>query len=396
MAGMWVLSCNDDRIVQTSTDNVSPPSIFNVQVEAMPGGAKITYELPDEPDISYVKGEYMFQGEKRVVYSSIYENVLIVEGLGSVEPVDITLYLVDHSDNVSEPVIKTFTPETPPIKTIFESLEFRPDFSGCNVSWENPLGVEIGLFFFAVNDEGVLEEIDLIFRDGVKYDYTCRKKEGTFSTKERLFAVNIVDKWGNVSDTAYAVIAPLYEKLLDKKLFGAATLPYDNTSVRGGRPIGNIWDNSLSSIWHTEIGYIPEPPQYFTIYLGVEAKLSRLVLWNRGEGYHYTQHNPHLFEVWGTKELKSGMPNEYWWQDWKNDWELLGDYEVVKPSGGGPVTADDIAIADAGFNFAFPLLSEPVKYVRFAIKKTFESTLAIHIAEISIYGDDGTGEEEDD
>ncbi|MDR2775402.1 MAG: DUF4959 domain-containing protein, partial [Tannerella sp.] len=197
MTGIWVLSCNDDRVVQPANDNTPPPPISNVKVEAMPGGAKITYELPDEPDISYVKGEFMFQGEKRVIRSSIYENVLTVEGLGSVEPVDITIYLVDHSENVSEPVIKTFTPETPPIKTIFESLQFYPDFSGCNVSWENPLGIEIGLFFFAANDEGVLEEIDLIFRNGVKYDYTCRKKEGSFGTKERLFAVNIVDKWLN-------------------------------------------------------------------------------------------------------------------------------------------------------------------------------------------------------
>jgi hypothetical protein len=395
MAGLLASSCNEDRIVQPPTDSVPPPPISNVQVEVIPGGAKITYELPNELDISYVKGEFMFQGRQRVVRSSIYENVLIVDGLGSVEPVDISLYLVDHSENVSEPVTKTFTPATPPVKTIFESLKFVPDFSGCNVSWDNPLGVEIGLYFFATDDEGVLEEVDLIFRNEEQYNHTIRKKEGGFNTEKRLFAVNIVDKWGNVSDTAYAEIAPLYEKMLDKGRFLEVGLPYDNTSVNNNRSLKNIWDGKLNVIWHTVVGAISVVPQFFTIDLGAETKLSRFILWERMETYYYGQHNPQFFEVWGAKELKTGVSNEYWWEDWKNDWELLGDYEVAKPSGSASstVTADDKAFADAGFNFAFPLSSEPARYLRFVVKKTFANTLALHLAEISVYGDDGTGEE---
>jgi hypothetical protein len=392
-----IISCNDDRTVLVPKDSVPPSPISNVQVEETPGGAKITYELPKESDISYVKGEFLFQGKTRTVSSSIYENALIIEGLGSVEPVEVTLYLVDHSENLSEPVVKTFTPKRPPIETIFESIKFTPNFSGCNVSWENPLGIEIGLYLFAANDEGVLEEIDLIFRDFVEYEYTIRKKEGSFDTQERLFAVHIVDKWGNVSDTAYAVIAPFYEKMLDKEKFVDADLPYDNNSINNNRPLSNIWDTKTNVIWHTVVGYVNAVPQLFTIYLGVEAKLSRFVLFNRGESYYYSQHNPQLFEVWGAKELKTDMPDEYWWEDWKNDWELLGDYEVVKPSGSpfGTVTADDKAASDAGFSFPFPLESEQVRYLRFAVKKTFSNTLALHIAEISIYGDDGSGVEEE-
>ncbi|MDR3246041.1 MAG: DUF4959 domain-containing protein [Prevotellaceae bacterium] len=391
---MLSVSCGDDKVGQPPIDNLPPPPISNVTVEELPGGALITYELPNEIDISYVKGDFMFQGVKRTVRSSIYDNFVLVEGLGSVEPVEITLYLVDHSENVSEPVTKTFTPKTPPYKAILESMTFVPDFSGCNVSWVNPMGIEIGIFFFAANDEGVLEEIDLLFSPETEAGYTIRKRGGQFGTEERRFAVNIVDKWGNVSDTAYAVVAPFFEKILDKGQFLEVGLPFDNTSVNNNRPLRNIWDGSLTSIWHTIVGAVAVAPQFFTIDLGVEAKLSRFILWERAESYYYGQHNPQFFEVWATKELRTGMPDDYWWEDWKADWEMLGDYEVAKPSGSASttVTADDKAFADAGFNFSFPLAGESAQYLRFVVKKTFANTLALHLNEINIYGSDGSEE----
>jgi hypothetical protein len=396
-AGLWIMSCSEDKVGQPPKDSIPPSPVFNVQIEELPGGAMLMYELPNEPDISYVKGEFLFQGEKRVVRSSIYSNYLIVEGLGSVEPVEISLYLVDHSENVSEPVSRTFTPRRPPIESILESMELVADFSGCNVAWENPLGIEIGVFFFAADDEGALEEVDVLFTPAMKYNYTMRKKEGQFGTDERLFAVTIMDKWGNTSDTVQAIITPFLEKQIDKTRFLEVGLPYDNTTVNNNRPLRNTWDGNTGSIWHTVAGAITVSPQFFTIDLGIEAKLSRFMLWNRGESYYYNQHNPQFFEVWGTKELKTGEPEEYWYEDWKNDWELLGDYEVVKPSGSplGTVTADDRAIADAGFQFPFPLSGEAARYVRFVVKQTFMNTLALHIAEITFFGSDGNDELDD-
>jgi hypothetical protein len=177
--------------------------------------------------------------------------------------------------------------------------------------------------------------------------------------------------------------------MLDKGLFLEGNLPSDNTSINNNRPLRNIWDGNRNSIWHTIVGFVSEVPQLFTINLGVEVKLSRFILWERAETYYYGQHNPQFFEVWGTKELKTGVSDDsYWWDDWKADWELLGDYEVVKPSGSayGTVTAEDRAFADAGFNFSFPLESQPAKYLRFVVKKTFANTLALHLNEIEIYG----------
>ena len=131
-----ITSCDEEKIGQTPTDNIPPQPISNVSVESLPGGAKISYELPQETDISYVKGEYLFQGERRITRASVYNNYMIIEGLGNTNPVDITLYTVDHSENTSTPVKASFTPGIPPIHDIFTSMssackaDYRKSFSG--------------------------------------------------------------------------------------------------------------------------------------------------------------------------------------------------------------------------------------------------------------------------
>ena len=73
-----ITSCDEEKIGQTPTDNIPPQPISNVSVESLPGGAKISYELPQETDISYVKGEYLFQGERRITRASVYNNYMII------------------------------------------------------------------------------------------------------------------------------------------------------------------------------------------------------------------------------------------------------------------------------------------------------------------------------
>jgi hypothetical protein len=365
-----------------------------VQIESLPGGAKITYDLPNAEDISYVKGEYMFQGEKRTVRSSVYNNHLIVEGLGSVEPVDITLHLVDHGENISEPVTKTFTPDVPPVETIFTSLRVIEDFGGVRLYWENELSVEIGISFFAADSLGELQEVDLTYTALKEGNYAIRG----FNTDERLFAFSIVDKWGNLSDTLRGLYSPLYEKMLDKSRHSEFFRPYDNTTVRISRPLRYTWDGSLADgqVWHTEEGTAYAMPLAFTFDLGVEAKLSRFNVWQRQSDAPFSGNFIQLFEVWGTKECRLDVPDEYWQGDWKADWEQLGDYEVIKPSGlpSGQSNADDQALRASGINFDFPIEAERVRYLRFLVKRTWINGNTLCIAEFSFYGDDGSREEQ--
>ena len=66
-----ISSCAEDHIGQTPTDGTAPSTITAVEVESTPGGAKISYTIPKETDISYVKGVYYVNNREHVVRSSI-------------------------------------------------------------------------------------------------------------------------------------------------------------------------------------------------------------------------------------------------------------------------------------------------------------------------------------
>ncbi|MDR1103040.1 MAG: DUF4959 domain-containing protein [Tannerella sp.] len=386
-----ITSCEEKTIGQTPTNSTPPQPVANVAVESMPGGARISYDLPEETDISYVKGEYLFQGRKRVVRASIYNNYMIVEGLGSTEPLEITLYTVDHSENASSPVKTTFTPGTPPIWSILESVRLLEDFGGVNVKWNNDTGTEIGITIFAEDENSVMEEGETLFTNQKEGDYSFRG----YDTASRTFAVTVTDKWGNISDTVKGVFSPYFEKQLDKSRHRRHVLPVDNnTDYSSAWIFMNMFDDIVGGQgWHTRANDPNQKiPIYFTIDLGVEAKLSRFKLWHRIGGVQYYAHyNVRTFEVWGTNEYKAGMMEDYWSEEWKSDWEMLGDFYTFKPSGeNSPVTDEDRAYADAGFEFLIPVEKKGLRYVRFAMKSNWSGSNTLNISELTFWGDDGT------
>jgi hypothetical protein len=395
IAGLTLaLSCSEDfRLGQPPVDSIPPSPLSNVNVTPMPGGARITYEIPKETDISYVKGEFLFQNTKKVVRASVYDDFLIVEGLGSVEPVDITLFVVDHSENVSTPVLKTFIPETPPLKTLYTSLELAPDFAGINLKWDNPLAIEIGITLFVADSFGVMQKAGTKFFDIRQGNYSFRG----FDAVENRFGVSFSDRWGNLSDTTYVVLTPLFEKQLDRSKHRQLIMPFDNTttfsSSTGFEKLFDGVKNGNNNFWHTREGDATILiPYHFTLDLGMNATLSRFMLWNRVTGnWEYILHNLKEFEVWATSSYRQSMPDEYWQgDDWKSDWKYLGYFITQKPSGNDntTVTAEDLTVARAGYEFYIPLETGTVRYLRFAVNKTWGNTNATSIQELEFFGDD--------
>jgi hypothetical protein len=347
-------------------------------------------------DISYVKGEYLFQGKKKTVRSSIYNDFLIIEGLGSVEPVDVTIYLVDHSENHSTPVIRSFVPDTPPLQTIVESMEIIADFGGLTVKWENVMGIEIGITIFAEDTTKTLRETVITYSKQKNGSYSLRGRDPV----EQRFAVFFVDKWGNISDTTEVKITPLFEKQLQKSKFSQTVLPGDNTSNylnQGRQMVYHLWDNNLETLWHTDMGVTY--PVHITIDLGVIARISRMHLWGRrGEIYYFAHFSFKTFEVWGAETYNRDETSvEYWTSDdgWKadGDWTLLGDHVIVKPSGLpiGNLSDEDREVWSAGFQYSIPLEIPPCRYLRFVVKSVWASG-GVNMAEFDFYGNDGSEE----
>jgi hypothetical protein len=318
---------------------------------------------------------------------------LIVEGLGTVAPIDITLYVVDHSENVSTPVTKNFTPDTPPIETIFASLQIESDFAGVHVTWENEQELEIGVTLFAEDSVGIMREVIptrfSVLRNG---SHTFRE----YDTIPRRFAVSISDKWGNVSERIEEVITPMYEKLLDRTKHVQEPLPLDNlTTFSSSTQMPKMFDGLIpgdGNFYHTDEGVATiVMPFYFTINLGANAVLSRFIMYPRfRNNWEYSLHNVREFEIWGTDTYKQQMPEEYWDQTWKSDWKYLGKFICSKPSGDDTpgVTTADREYAQKGFEFPVPIETGVVRYLRVAINRTWGNTNAISIQEMRFYGND--------
>ncbi|MGM0621997.1 MAG: DUF4959 domain-containing protein, partial [Bacteroidota bacterium] len=106
-------ACEEIEKEPLSSDSQPPQPISSTVVENEPGGATITYNLPDETDLLYVKAEYtLSDGEQYETRSSIYLNSVKVEGYGDTNEHTVTLYTVDRGENVSDPVDVTIQPLT--------------------------------------------------------------------------------------------------------------------------------------------------------------------------------------------------------------------------------------------------------------------------------------------
>jgi hypothetical protein len=391
------VSCVEPPFGQTPVDGNPPSAVSNVEIVPTAGGAVITYDLPTgENDLLYVKCEYTYNGEKYVVRSSVYTNSLTIEGLGSADPIDVTLYVVDHSENASPGVTKTFTPENPLWEAIFESLDIQPSFGGIAITWVNESQTEIGITVYTEDSTGVL-------REG-RTEYT-KEPEGEipfygYDFVPIKFAARIIDKWGNISPVKEKTVTPLYEAELDKSKWRALVLPGDNNSTSNNRPLSNCWNGNTSyaSIWHTAEGQFMPFPMYFTIDLGEVVKFSRMRLLARNRAdYYYGSHTFRKFEVWGATEYSDVQDENYWrYGDvWKTDghWEKLGDYEVKRPSGStspGIAEGEDLAFGQAGYYFSASYRKKPLQYLRFVINETWGSG-GLHMCEFWFWGDNGTG-----
>jgi len=183
---------------------------------------------------------------------------------------------------------------------------------------------------------------------------------------------------------------PRLEREIDKGRFTSVVLAGDNTSVNGDRDLTRIWDGKPGNpnILHTvenAAGF--NFPHHFTFDMGVQAALSRFRLWPRTDAGAFTGHSPRYFEVWATDELKRPEDdNAYWTSDeWKSDWKLIGDHEIIKPA----VAGDQAAEWSAGWEYPIGEEVGRVRYIRLVIKNSnWQGSNCVNLGEITLWGDD--------
>ena len=377
--------CNEEPVGQTPTDSTPPGKITNPDVVNLPGGARITYTLPDDDDLLYVKAVYYINGVEKTSTATLYANSVEVMGFGSTDEQTVLLYCVDRSENHSDPVPVKIYPETPPVLLIRESMTMEAGFGGVSVFWKNEHKATVVIYLMAADENGDMSVADVVYTSAADGKVNLRN----FDDTERLFGVYVRDRWDNYSDTLKGVFTPYKEMELDKSLFRRQILLGDNTTIYSSPQYNfeNMWDGIVGrsqNIYHQRD---ESNPNYFTIDLGVTAQLNRYTLWHR-VGYEYGNWNPKRWKVYGTAALSPSTEPAYWIDGgFKNDWFLLADCYSFKPSGDGPdVTQEDSEYAAPGFGFDIPFDIPPVRFIRFQMEESWIGVMGFHIAEVTFWG----------
>ena len=181
-----------------------------------------------------------------------------------------------------------------------------------------------------------------------------------------------------------------------------------------------ITDNHLN-MWHTpgsEEKVSEDHPIIVTIDLGAEYCLSSYRVWGRNPWYDkgngilgqdggaywaFGCYNPRKFKLYGSAEEPQNPSDESYWAvsgGWIEDWTLLADSEVIRPSGVDDpkvsLTDEDIAAAEAGAEFPVELSDSPVRYVRLVITETWDlqERYRISFGELHFYSYTPAGNEE--
>jgi hypothetical protein len=268
-------------------------------------------------------------------------------------------------------------PLTPPVLEAFKSLSMQADFGGVTVNFENRDSGNIVISLLTKDSTGEITTADIFYTSLKSGQFSVRG----FEAKNRWFGLCIRDRWDNRSDTLTEELTPLYEEKLDKKKFKTLSLPSD---APGTLPITNLWDDvtAYPQFFRTVTG--SGIPHWFSFDLGVTAKLSRYVMIQRGafdeNSLLYSAGDPRHWEVWGSNQPS---PDGSW-----DGWTKLADCESIKPSGSGigQNTNDDIAKAQAGQEFSFPLDAPPVRYLRIKMLQTWGNSDYMWMSELTFYG----------
>ncbi len=374
--------CTKDVNAPFEEDSHAPSAVSNVEVENLPGAARISYSLPKDQDLLYVEANVVKNGKKLSFRSSYYTNAILLDGFGDTNTYGVTLYAIDRSGNRSQPVSTTIQPKTPQVMETAQSMTIEPDFGGIRVSFTNKSKSNLAILIYTPDSTGAMTLTDSYYTSQPTAKFSSRG----YKSELRKFGILVRDKWQNFSDTVSAEVVPIYEVELDKSKFRKLNLPGDADASNWSGDLSYIWDgqNVESATAHT--GNQPTTvPKFVSFDLGVLVKLSRFNLKTVPDDKHmYNDVSPRIYELWGRPDDPSGTDGSF------DGWTKLVTIENVKPSGlpVGSLTEDDRIAGRQGDDADIPLDMPKVRYIRIRCLLNWSGNTNMVISEVTFWGND--------
>ncbi|NIG54961.1 DUF5000 domain-containing lipoprotein [Chitinophaga sp. Cy-1792] len=387
LTGLTWLACKKESTpVHIDMNAPAPASLVKVRITNIPGGAILNYDIPNDPNLLYVKAVYNANTElQRESKASLYGDTLIVSGFGDTLPHIVKLYAVGRNEKASAPLEVTVNPLSPPVRETFKTFNLQATFGGAALLFKNAAATPL-TYYIMVDTTGKKTWKTLRI-------YTSSSTDGSVTyrgmdTITKNFAAYIKDRYGNKSDTQYATFKPIFERPIDKSTFKEVDLPTDNYEGHTWSGLSlrvmsfmwnNIW-NSDNDVFHTKTS-IALMPAWFTFDMGATNLLSRFKFYHRsGTSGAYVGGDPQIFEFYG-----SNKPNPD--GSWDDSWTFIGRFNSVKPTAGTAVTAEDKTFACVnGEEFDIPPGTPAYRYIRVRILKTWGDFTYFYISELSFWG----------
>jgi hypothetical protein len=383
-------SCTEKELAPISASTGKPEKVTVLDVESIPGGAIITYRIPENEDILAVKAVYILtNGQKMEATTSFYDNVLEVAGYNDVESHDIALYSINRAQEYSDPQNVTIIPDESTLSKTAKTMVIVPDFGGANFSWRNEDYINLSFEFMAETGNGDMQTIRVLTSALDSLSYSIRG----YDPKPTKFGVIVSDNYGNETPmiTPSETIVPIYEQKFDKSIQKVRILSGDVTfSNWEGRNEAMI-DDDLGTFGHSPNGYNGNiSGASFTLDLGKMGKISRFLYYQRGDGgRYYRAGNGRIFEVYtySGDPVDAGEPSGDW-----SMWTKVATCEIIKPSNssGSTVTDEDELAAINGHEFSIPLNLPSVRYLRFKVLSVWanwnDGSNYWHPVEITTFG----------
>lgn len=375
LAGLLV-ACKEDVIGQYPIDDSAPAKVTNPQVENLPGRVRISYELPDETDLLYVKAVYTkSDGTEGSVKASVFNNQLEIVGFGRSKKQTVKLVTVDRSQNESDPVSVEIEPLDGTVYSIAETMSMKETWGGIEMHWDNPQQDGIFITVTCTNGEGD-STAETYFSESAVGDLAVRGLEDI----PYEFKIEVRDLYENYSDARIETLTPWKEIMVPLKEI--KVLPLGSAFNLNGYSKGlNVLIDDVCTT--EEYVYIDKTcaDGYYSFDLGAEYVISRVRMWHR-YAYCYTLRNPKHFQYWTTNNREYADDPDNW-----EGWNLVYEGTCIKPSGNGStVTADDKAFAAAGHEFIMPE-GTTGRYFRVKLIENWSgNNLGFMLAEIHFWG----------
>jgi hypothetical protein len=379
LTGMW--SCKKEDYHGLKEDNGTPPAVVtNVTVTNENGAATISYSLPKDEDLLYVKAVYaLANGTKREVKASYYANQLRVAGFSDTLKHTVQLFAVNRSEVASEPVEVQVEPLVSPMQLVFRNLSVRATAGGIRIKSFNQYKGDIVIvpLIDSLNN-GEWASMDNVYTSDSLIAVSIRG----LAPVQRKFAFFVRDRWLNHTDTLFATLTPAKEILIDKNNFFVYQCDND-TKMSFNTTVDLMWKGLFNNEWPCT--YTDESsgvPTTVTWGVGTApVKLTRFNLLTRREGsLYYSKGSPRRFEIYGSNNPTHDG-------DWSK-WTKILTCEVVKPSGLplGQENNADATAGSAGFSFDFNEDTPPYQYLRLKCLSNWVGSYFIEIQNLSVWG----------